>query len=81
MRVLVSLVLLAVTGTSFSSVVPRSPAIGDVDVISRYWGQISSYEDNKPEYFGIKDVGLPDGCGIEQVHVLHRYAMILTVTK
>lgn len=47
--------------------------IDDLNVISRHWGQMSSYHDNRPDYFGVKEVGLPDGCGIEQVHVLHRF--------
>ncbi|KAH8894638.1 histidine phosphatase [Thozetella sp. PMI_491] len=46
----------------------------DLSVISRYWGQISTYADNSEDYFGVNDVGLPAGCGIEQAHLLHRHA-------
>lgn len=44
----------------------------DINVISRSWGQISTYEDNAEDYFGVKNVGLPDGCQIEQAHSLQR---------
>ncbi|KAK3075030.1 hypothetical protein LTR53_002000 [Teratosphaeriaceae sp. CCFEE 6253] len=37
-------------------------------------GQISTYRDNDESYFGVDDVGLPDGCQIEQVHTLQRHA-------
>ncbi|KIW02731.1 uncharacterized protein PV09_06165 [Verruconis gallopava] len=46
----------------------------DLSIISRHWGQISPYADNNETYFGVEDVGLPDGCGIEQVHSLQRHA-------
>jgi hypothetical protein len=46
----------------------------DLSVISQHWGQISTYNDNDDSYFGVQDVGLPNGCGIEQVHILHRHA-------
>jgi len=49
-----------------------SNVVDDLDVISQYWGQVTPYNDNKPSFFGVEKVGLPDGCGIEQVHVLHR---------
>jgi len=48
--------------------------ISDIDTISKYWGQISTYADNKPDQFGVTYVGLPDGCQIEQVHTLQRHA-------
>ena len=37
-------------------------------------GQISPYRDNDEDFFGVDDVGLPDGCQIEQVHTLQRHA-------
>ena len=37
-------------------------------------GQISPYRDNDERYFGVNDVGLPNGCQIEQVHTLQRHA-------
>lgn len=46
----------------------------DIDLISRHFGQISPYRDNDETYFGVNDVGLPDGCQIEQVHSLQRHA-------
>lgn len=65
-------VALSVASFASSASSTSSNVIDDIDVISKYWGQISPYSDNKPNYFGVEQVGLPDGCGIEQVHVLHR---------
>lgn len=48
--------------------------IDDADFVSRHWGQISTYRENAPNHFGVKDVGLPDGCQIEQAHLLQRHA-------
>lgn len=48
--------------------------VTDLNVIQRYWGQLSPYFDNEESYFGVQDVGLPDGCGIEQSHTLQRHA-------
>lgn len=38
----------------------------DISEISKHWGQISPYSDNAADIFGVKDVGLPDGCQVEQ---------------
>ena len=46
----------------------------DLSAISRSWGQISTYADNAPDYFGVLNVGLPDGCQVEQAHLLQRHA-------
>jgi hypothetical protein len=46
----------------------------DINTISQYWGQISPYRDNDERFFGVDDIGLPDGCQIEQVHSLQRHA-------
>lgn len=46
----------------------------DINKIQRYWGQISPYADNAESIFGVEDVGLPDGCAIEQAHLLQRHA-------
>lgn len=46
----------------------------DLSIISGHWGQISPYADNNDTYFGVQDIGIPDGCGIEQVHSLQRHA-------
>jgi hypothetical protein len=51
-----------------------SSLLTDLNVISSHWGQISPYADNVETYFGVQDVGLPDGCQIEQVHSLQRHA-------
>src|SRR6266516_2339382 len=45
----------------------------DLSVISRNWGEVSPYEDNDENAFGIESVGLPVGCQIEQVHTLQRH--------
>lgn len=68
-------VLVVVLAGSLPSVLCQSNVIDDLDVISQHWGQITPYKDNKPDYFGVESVGLPDGCGIEQVHVLHRFVI------
>lgn len=60
----------ASTSTNSSS----GEVLTDLGVIQRYWGQLSPYADNEESYFGIEDVGLPDGCGIEQAHTLQRHA-------
>jgi hypothetical protein len=48
--------------------------ISDIDIISRYWGQLSTYRDNPENYFGINSIGIPAGCAIEQAHTLQRHA-------
>ncbi|KAF2252860.1 3-phytase [Trematosphaeria pertusa] len=48
--------------------------IDDADYVSRHWGQLSTYKDLSPNHFGVDKVGLPDGCQIEQVHLLQRHA-------
>ncbi|KAK6334071.1 hypothetical protein TWF696_002573 [Orbilia brochopaga] len=53
---------------------PESPILTDLNVISQYWGQISPYSDNDDGFFGVQDLGLPNGCGVEQAHILHRHA-------
>lgn len=51
-----------------------SSLLTDLNIISSHWGQISPYADNAETYFGVQDVGLPDGCQIEQAHSLQRHA-------
>ena len=46
----------------------------NLQIISRLWGEISNYADNAPNAFGVQDVGLPDGCQVEQAHLLQRHA-------
>lgn len=38
----------------------------DINVIQNYWGQIRPYNNSPAAYFGVKNTGLPDGCGYEQ---------------
>lgn len=37
-------------------------------------GQLAPYRDNANDIFGVNDIGLPNGCQIEQVHTLQRHA-------
>lgn len=63
--------ILALVGSSVAqywTYQSSSPLVTDMNVISRYLGQLSAYADNAEDYFGVIDIGLPDGCGIEQVH-------------
>jgi hypothetical protein len=57
----------------YGSTAPGSQLLSDMSIISRSWGQVSTYGDNDDRYFGVQDIGLPDGCGIQQVHILHRH--------
>lgn len=50
-----------------------SQPLTDLHLIQQYWGQITPYADNTEDFFGISDVGLPDGCQVEQVHLLQRH--------
>ncbi|OCK74404.1 3-phytase [Lepidopterella palustris CBS 459.81] len=76
MHSLISLVVLLLP--AFAKAWPRSyPSSGlvsDISLISRYWGQISPYVDNPDNYFSVQDVGLPDGCQVEQAHSLQRHS-------
>ncbi|OAA57544.1 histidine phosphatase [Niveomyces insectorum RCEF 264] len=51
-----------------------SSLVTDYNVISQFWGQLSPYRDNDENYFGVHDVGVPAGCGLEQTHLLQRHA-------
>ena len=76
---------LFVAAIAFAALVDASPAVRqrrqastslttDLAYISSHWGQITPYADNAEDYFGVQDVGLPDGCQIEQAHSLQRHA-------
>lgn len=52
---------------------PRDKVTNNINHISKYWANVRPYEDNEPSYFGVTDTGLPDGCQIEQAHILHRH--------
>lgn len=45
----------------------------DLSVIQSYWGQITPYADNAENYFGVNATGLPNGCQVEQAHLLQRH--------
>lgn len=76
MRVVVAatLVTLATAAATGKRQASNGTLLTDINVISQYWGQISPYLENPDNYFGVNDVGLPDGCQVEQVHNLHRHA-------
>ncbi|CAK7213260.1 hypothetical protein SBRCBS47491_001742 [Sporothrix bragantina] len=61
--------LLALAGSALGSSLAT-----DLNIISRYWGQLSPYADNAENFFGVNDVGVPKGCGLEQAHLLQRHA-------
>ncbi len=61
-------------GETYDPYYTTAPLVTDISVISKFWGQISPYTDNPENYFGVQDVGLPLGCGIEQAHTLQRHA-------
>jgi hypothetical protein len=70
--------LLILARTKFASLIITlsdisSDVTDDIASISEYWANIRPYEDNAPTVFGVLDGGLPDGCQVEQVHVLHRH--------
>ncbi|KAF2490043.1 3-phytase [Lophium mytilinum] len=48
--------------------------ISDTNLISKYWGQLTPYADNAADYFSVQDVGIPDGCQLEQAHTLQRHS-------
>ena len=45
----------------------------DITQIQQHWGQITPYRDNNETQFGVQNVGLPDGCQVEQAHLLERH--------
>lgn len=45
----------------------------DLSVIQSYWGQLTPYADNAENFFGVNATGLPDGCQVEQAHLLQRH--------
>lgn len=66
--------LLAAASLNLVHAASSPDLVTDLSKIQRYWGQLSPYADNDEALFGVQDVGLPDGCGIEQVHTLQRHA-------
>jgi len=71
-----ALVLLGTSAGTLASTHSHSnqSLVSDINFISQQWGQISSYSDNPFNAFGVKDVGLPAGCQVEQAHTLQRHA-------
>ncbi|SMY23758.1 unnamed protein product [Zymoseptoria tritici ST99CH_1A5] len=66
--------LSALAAASSDSSHGQAQLVKDFDIIKQYLGQISPYHDNADNVFGVKHVGLPDGCQVEQVHTLQRHA-------
>lgn len=66
--------LLIIAANIPSSTASDDDVIGDIGIISEYWGQMRPYANNEPSYFGVSNTGLPEGCQVEQAHVLHRHA-------
>lgn len=56
---------LAVTGAIGYD--PEPVLLKDINIISRFWGQISPYADNSDNYFGVDYVGLPDTCQVVSI--------------
>lgn len=50
-----------------------SQLLTDITQIQQYWGQITPYHQNNETFFGVEDVGVPNGCQVEQAHVLERH--------
>ncbi|CAD6500208.1 BgTH12-07391 [Blumeria graminis f. sp. triticale] len=48
--------------------------VTDINKISRNWGHLSPYANNRDDDFGVEYVGLPAGCQIESAHTLQRHA-------
>lgn len=76
---MLSLMLFALPAMGAAAVYPQSTAtnmtlLTDINQISRYWGQITPYADNAEDHFGVQSTGLPEGCQVEQAHVLQRHA-------
>jgi 3-phytase len=46
--------------------------------MTRYWGNLSPY--HPADGFGIDDNGIPSGCAVSQVHVLHRHGQRFPTT-
>ncbi|EJU00483.1 phosphoglycerate mutase-like protein [Dacryopinax primogenitus] len=63
----------ALSATGLIASALANDLVSDISVISGYWGQIRPYADNEPGHFGVEALGLPNGCGIEQVHQLQRH--------
>jgi hypothetical protein len=57
-----------------SSTPTNDQVTGNISLIMPYWANLSPYQDNDPDAFGVTDIGLPDGCQVEQVFLLHRHA-------
>ena len=62
------------TNASFTPAPGLTTLLTNPVEISQYWGQITPYSDNAENHFGVEYTGLPDGCQVEQAHVLQRHA-------
>lgn len=75
-----ALSLLAASAPALAATV-NDTILTDINIISQYWGQITPYSDNPDRYFGVDDIGLPNGCQIEQVSTLQRHAQRFPTCK
>lgn len=66
--------LASVPLVALAAALTQAQLVTDIPTISRYWGQISPYADNAENHFGVQVTGLPDGCQVEQAHLLQRHA-------
>lgn len=71
---MVAITALALLAAGAPALALNQNVISDINIISKYWGQISPYSDNDENQFGIQDVGMPEGCQIEQVHSFQRHS-------
>jgi hypothetical protein len=51
-----------------------SRVLTDISTIKQYWASLQLYEDGPQSRFGVKNVGLPQGCQVEQVQIFHRHS-------
>jgi hypothetical protein len=61
-----------VSANPFSRRTSSPKLTSNLDVISKYWGQLTPYSKNPENYFGTQDVGIPNGCQVEHVHLIER---------
>ena len=76
MQLYIVLVALLAVGSEASPTGERrqsSKLLTDINEIQKHWGQLTPYVNNAENYFGVKDVGVPDGCQVEQVHLIERH--------
>lgn len=55
--------------------------IDDISVIQKYWASLRPYSEFRENHFGVKSTGLPVGCQVEQVQIVHRHAIRFPATE